>query len=235
MDTDIPVVKEKNEKTIVLIIGNEDYNKYQTGLSSESNVDFAKRDARIFSEYANKTLGIPKENITLLLDATSVQMLREIEKLAELANAYNGEAKILFYYAGHGFPDEQTRESYLMPVDVSGADVRHGIKLNDLYSKLTQYPSRKVVVLLDACFSGGGRNEGLLAARGVRIKPKVDAVNGNLVVLTSSTGDQSSLPYSNKQHGMFTYFLLKKLKYTHEHLLGQDYLPSTKFPMQLKD
>jgi len=214
VDTDIPIVEGNNEKTIALIIGNEDYNKYQTGLSSESNVDFAKRDARIFSEYANKTLGIPKENITLLLDATSVQMQREIEKLAELADAYSGEANILFYYAGHGFPDEQTRESYLMPVDVSGADVRHGIKLNELYKKLTQYPSKKVVVLLDACFSGGGRNQGLLAARGVRVKPKVNAVNGGLVVIASSTGEQSSLPYSNKQHGMFTYFLLKKIKET---------------------
>jgi len=214
VDSNIPVSTAKNEQTIVLIIGNEDYNRYQTGLSGESNVDFAKKDAEIFSEYANKTLGIPKDNITLLLDATSVQMQREIEKLAELANAYNGEASVLFYYAGHGFPDEQTRESYLMPVDVSGADVRHGIKLNYLYEKLTQFPSKKVIVILDACFSGGGRNQGLLAARGVKVKPKVNVISGNLVVLTSSTGDQSSLPYANKQHGMFTYFLLKKLKDT---------------------
>jgi uncharacterized caspase-like protein len=101
-----------------------------------------------------------------------------------------------------------------MPVDVSGADVKHGIELSSLYKTLTKYPSKKVIVLLDACFSGGGRNQGLLAARGVRIKPKQNTVSGSLVVLTSSTGNQSSLPYNNKQHGMFTYFILKKLKET---------------------
>ena len=214
VDTNIPVSGKTSDLTLALIIGNEDYSRFQTGLNSESNVDFASRDAEIFSQYANKTLGIPSENITLLVDATSVQMQREIEKLTELAFAYGGEASILFYYAGHGFPNEETKESYLMPVDVSGADVRHGIKLNYLYEKLTKYPSKKVIVVLDACFSGGGRNQGLLAARGVQIKPKENVIGGNLVVLTSSTGEQSSLPYSNKQHGMFTYFLLKKLKET---------------------
>lgn len=214
VDANIPVANKKSDLTLALIIGNEDYSRFQTGLNTESNVDFAIRDAEIFSEYANKTLGIPKENIILLKDATSVQMQREIERIAELANAYQGEASIIFYYAGHGFPDEQTKESYIMPVDVSGADVKHGIKLNSLYKTLTKYPTKKVVVLLDACFSGAGRNQGLLAARGVRIKPKQNIITGNLVVLTSSTGDQSSLPYNNKQHGMFTYFILKKLKET---------------------
>lgn len=141
-------------------------------------------------------------------------MQREIEKLSQLALAYEGEANILFYYAGHGFPDEKTKNSYLMPVDISGADVKHGVKLDYLYDLLTKYPSNKVIVLLDACFSGGGREEGLFAARGVRIRPKKNIIKGNLIVLTSSSGDQSSLPYSNKLHGMFTYFLLQKLKET---------------------
>ena len=212
VDSNIPVTKNKSKNTYALIIGNEDYTKYQTGLSSESNVDFAIRDAEIFAEYAEKTLGIPNENITVLKDAISSQMQREIEKISKITMYHNGEANIIFYYAGHGFPDETTKESYLMPVDVSGTDVKYGIKLNYLYQQLTQYPSQKVLVILDACFSGGGRNQGLLAARGVKIKPKDNVINGNLVVFSSSTGEQSSLPYQNKQHGMFTYFLLKKLK-----------------------
>ncbi|RLD40752.1 MAG: hypothetical protein DRI89_11320 [Bacteroidetes bacterium] len=212
VDTNIPVTAKKNKNAYALIIGNEDYTKYQTDLGSESNVDFAIRDAEIFAEYAEKTLGVPKENITVLKDAISSQMQREIEKISKIAMYHNGEANIIFYYAGHGFPDEKTKESYLMPVDISGANVNYGIKLSFLYQQLTKYPSQKVLVILDACFSGGGRNQGLLAARGVQIKPRENVINGNLVVFSSSTGEQSSLPYANKQHGMFTYFLLKKLK-----------------------
>jgi hypothetical protein len=50
--------------------------------------------------------------------------------------------------------------------------------------------------------------------RGVRIKPKENTVIGNLVVLTSSSGDESSAAYKDKKHGFFTYFLLKKIQET---------------------
>ena len=69
-------------------------------------------------------------------------------------------------------------------------------------------------MFLDACFSGGGRDQGLLAARGVKIKPKEESFLGNMVVFASSSGEEKSLPYEEKQHGLFTYFLLKKLKET---------------------
>ena len=77
---------------------------------------------------------------------------------------------------------------------------------------MTKYPSKKVTVFLDACFSGGGRSEGLLASRGIKIKPKEEEIKGNLVVFSASTGEQTSLPCKKNSHGMFTYFLMKKLQ-----------------------
>lgn len=214
VDIGIPKTDRVFENRYALIIGNEDYTKYQTDLNSEVNVEFAKRDATIFATYCENVLGIPKNNIVLLVDAISSQMKREIEKLSKLSDYSNGQAELIFYYAGHGFPDENTKESYIMPVDISGQDVRSGIKLSDLYNKLTEFPSKRVTVFLDACFSGGGRNQGLLAARGVKIKPKENLIKGNIVIFSASSDDQSSLPYKEKMHGMFTYFLLKKLQET---------------------
>jgi hypothetical protein len=52
----------------------------------------------------------------------------------------------------------------------------------------------------------------LLAGRGVKIKPKEDHLEGNIVVFTASSGEESSLAWKDKQHGMFTYFLLKKFQ-----------------------
>lgn len=214
VDTDIPTGTSQRLNTYALVIGNEDYTMYQKDLSSESNVAFARHDAEIFAEYLKTTLGVPEDNIFLLKDAISTQMYREIEKINKISQAMGEEASIIFYYAGHGFPDEETKTSYLMPVDVSGKDPKFGIRLSYLYEKLTEFPVRQVVVILDACFSGGGRNKGLLAARSVKVKPTEEIVTGNIVVLTSSSGDQSSLTYAEKNHGMFTYFLLKKLKET---------------------
>ena len=70
-------------------------------------------------------------------------------------------------------------------------------------------------MFLDACFSGGGRGEnGLLAARTVKVKPKGDIVEGNIVAFTATSGEEVSLPLSNESHGLFTYYLLRKLKDT---------------------
>lgn len=214
VDINIPTSTEKNHNRYALIIGNEDYNSYQKGLTSEVNVDFAERDAKTFKEYAEKTLGIPDENIILIINAQVVEFSKSIEKMNAIAKNLDGKAEIYFYYAGHGFPDEESKEPYLIPVDVSGTDLEYAIKLNDVYKKLAEYPSKRITVFLDACFSGGARNQGLLAARGVKIQPKENLLKGNLIVFTASSGTQSSLPYKDQQHGLFTYYLLKKLQET---------------------
>lgn len=202
----------QNPYRYAVIIGNEDYNSYQTDLQSESNVKFAANDAKAFKAYATTILGVPEENVMMLINARAIEMDNTISKLNPIIKALNGKAEIIFYYAGHGFPDEQTKEAYLIPVDVSGTNLKFAIKLKDLYASLTEFPSTRITMFIDACFSGGAREQGLLSARGVKVKPKADLLKGNLVVFTASSGSESALPYKEKQHGMFTYFLLAKLK-----------------------
>jgi hypothetical protein len=212
VDKNIPEIDSvKNQNRYALIIGNEDYTKYQKGLQTEANVDFARGDAITFAKYAEKVFGIPSENIFLYTDAIGSVMESGIEKLSKIAE-YNESAEIIFYYAGHGLPEENTKESYIMPVDISGVNITGGIKLSDLYRKLTKGQAKRITIFLDACFSGGGRNQGLLAARAVKVKPKEESVTGNLVVFSGCSGEQISLPYKEKKHGIFTYFLLKKLQ-----------------------
>jgi WD40 repeat protein len=206
---------ESNPYLFALIIGNENYSDYQVGLESESDVDFAISDAKAFKEQAINTLGVSSENIIYLENARYIEMRRALKKMNLYAKNTFGKGEFIFYYAGHGFPDEKTKEPYLVPVDGNGTDLEFSaIKLKDVYQNFTEYPSQKITVFLDACFSGGARNQGLVAARGVKIKPKeeTDAIKSNLVVFTASSGNQSSLPYKEKQHGMFTYFLVNKLK-----------------------
>ncbi|MGE0090459.1 MAG: caspase domain-containing protein [Bacteroidales bacterium] len=222
VDINIPFAEKKNENKYALIIGNEDYSTYQTGLTNESNVEFAVNDARIFKEYAKATLGIPEENIIYLENAKAVEMSRALKTLVTVIKNTNGKGDILFYYAGHGFPNEIDNEPYLIPVDVSGSDLQFAVKLKDLYTQLSDYPSQKVTIFLDACFSGGSRNQGLIAARGVKIKPKENILKGNLIVFSASSGEQSSLAYKDKSHGLFTYYLLKKLQETNGNINYKD-------------
>ncbi len=214
IDKNIPVNMTKHPYRYALIIGNEDYSRFQRGLDTEANVEFARNDAKIFKEYALKTLGVDEINAHLLQDATAGEIYQKIDLISKLASKTGEPAEIIFFYAGHGLPDEVSRSPYLIPVDVAGSNLNAAIKLEEIYKKFAESGAGKVTVFMDACFSGGGRDAGLLAARSVKVKPKKDLIQGNLVVFTASTGEQSALPYEKEQHGMFSYFLMKKLQET---------------------
>jgi hypothetical protein len=205
IDVNIPVTYQKNENTFAVVIGNENYD-------NEIQVKYAINDAGTFYEYAIKTLGIPKENIHLSENATFGKMLGEIDWLKSVARAYQGKAKLLFYYAGHGMPDESTKSAYLLPTDGNASTIRTAIKVDELYAALTEYPVAQATVFLDACFSGASRDGMLTSGRGVRIMPKSETPKGNLIIFTAVTGDETAHPYTEKQHGLFSYFLMKKLQ-----------------------
>ena len=208
IDVNIPINHQTSSNTFVIIIANENYQK-------EAKVQFAVNDGKVFKEYCEKTLGIPAKNIHFAPDATFGSMKSEIKWISDVASAYSGKARLIFYYAGHGMPNEADKSAYILPVDGFSTDFESAIKLSDLYNRLAFYPSQNITVFLDACFSGSVRDNGMLAnARGVKIKPISEVIKGNMIVFSAATGDETAYPYKEKQHGLFTYFLLKKLQET---------------------
>lgn len=208
LDENIPVSGTKANNTFVIAIGNENYQLVPS-------VSFAENDMEVFCKYCQKTLGVPIANIRKYKDATFGVMLSALNDLKDIAEAYNGDINVLFYYAGHGFPDEKSRKAYLLPVDADGKQSEVCFPISRLYSELAALNSKSTVVFMDACFSGAQRGDGMLAsARGVAIEVKEEAIQGNLVVFSAASGDETAYPYKEKGHGMFTYFLLKKLQET---------------------
>jgi hypothetical protein len=209
VDKNIPANPIKNISRIALIIGNENYSN---SLLNGVNVDFAKNDAQVFREYAVNLLGVEEKNVHFLLDATAGTMQKNLDLVTETLIRMGPEGELIFYYAGHGLPDESFSAPYLIPTDVDATNLASAIKLADVYRRFSETQAGRITIFLDACFSGGGRSGALLAARKVAIKPREESMTGNLVAFSASSGDQSALPYQEKKHGMFTYYLLKKLQ-----------------------
>ena len=208
VDIDIPSVSASNEETFAIIIANE---KYQT----EVDVKYAHNDGRIFKNYCQSVLGIPEENIRYREDATLNNMRAEVNWITNVARVYGGDARVIVYYAGHGIPDEASRTAYLLPVDGSGTDFNTGFSLDKLYTMLGELPCKHVTVFLDACFSGSQRGDGMLAnTRGVVIKERESDPRGQMVVFSATESGETAWPYAEQGHGLFTYYLLKKLKET---------------------
>jgi len=214
VDKNIPNSGIQNLHRYAVIIGNEDYSSQQQGISTEVNVDYAVNDASIFRDYCKLTLGVPERQIRYIENATGSKINQALDWLSVLSKAENGNAELFFYYSGHGLPDEETKEPYIIPVDVSGSNVKQGVKVSQIYNKLTENPAQHITVFFDACFSGGARNMPLIAQKSIRVNPEKVALKGNLVVFASSDGNESSGIFRDKKHGFFTYFLLKKLQET---------------------
>jgi uncharacterized caspase-like protein len=129
--------------------------------------------------------------------------------------ARNVKAKksdVVVYFSGHGIPDAKTKKTGLLPFDVD-PNYSVGLALKDLYKALGSLNARSVTVFLDTCFSGQGREKQTLLAdtRGIQIVRKEIHVPGNITVLSAATAGQISGPIKDKEHGLFTYYLLKGL------------------------
>ena len=208
VDVTIPETGAANPNTFVVIIANENY-------KSVASVPYALNDGRVFAKYCQRTLGIPAQNIKVHENATKNEMTMALAWLKNVCEKYEGEASVIFYYAGHGIPDPANLAPYLLPTDGSGRYVETGYKLDELYDRLGAMPSKSVMVLLDACFSGENRDGKMLASeRGVALKSHAGEPKGNMVVFSAAQGDETALPYDQEGHGMFTYYVLKKLQDT---------------------
>lgn len=205
IDINIPTTEVSRDNTFAVIIANENYD-------NEKMVQFAYNDGQVFRDYCRKTLGLPEDNVHFRPDATLNNIKFEINWLKTVAKAHPN-AQIIFYYAGHGMPDESTRESYLLPIDGYSTVASTGFKMSELYASLGSLPAKNVLVLLDACFSGADRNDDVLTSvRGVKIAPRIDKPRGNMIVFSATSNKQTALPYTEQSHGLFTYFILKWLQ-----------------------
>lgn len=208
VDMNIPTTKKVADNTFALIISNENYKQVE-------NVPFAHNDGKVFEQYLKLTIGVPENHITHIEDASLSDIKFALNRIKEISEAYEGDAKIIVHYSGHGIPDESSHEGYLLPSDGYAADPTTALKLSDLYSNLGELNAKSLILFLDACFSGAQRSGDMLAsARGVSISVKEDSPVGNLVVLSAAQGDQTAYPYTSKEHGLMTYYLLKKLQET---------------------
>ncbi|HEY9167077.1 MAG TPA: caspase family protein [Candidatus Kryptonia bacterium] len=213
----IPVAAVEKPNAVAVIIGNRDY-------TNAPGVDYALNDAAIVKRYVLSAMGYKPGNVIYLENATQGDLIgifgNETNYQGKLYDyVRKGLSEVFIYYSGHGAPDPNSKEGYIVPVDCDPSHVAlNGYSLKTLYSNLDKIDQEKqlthVAVVLDACFSGASVNGTLLA----NISPiyitvhKDVMVDTNATIITSATGDQVSGWYSDKRQSLFTYFLLKGLQ-----------------------
>ena len=207
VDVNIPSNPVTNDSTFVLIIANENY-------EFVGKVNCAVQDGRIFKEYCAKTLGVPGRQIFYYENATAGKMEDGISKLTYCLKNFKG-ARGIVYYCGHGIPDEKTNAAYLIPTDGKGTNSRTCYSVQELYKTLAATNAQSITYFMDACFTGSDKEGSMLvAARGVARAPERETLEGKTVVFSASSGDETAMTLKDEGHGLFTYYLLKKLQET---------------------
>ncbi|MGD8366791.1 MAG: caspase family protein [Desulfobacterales bacterium] len=174
--------------------------------------EYSENDAVWVRNYL-VALGFQERNIDLLTNekATKTDIEKSIE--AWLPNRVEN-GTVFIYFSGHGAPDPATGEAYIVPYD---GDPNYlavtGYPLKRLYDRLGKLQAKKIIVVLDSCFSGsGGRSVLAKGARPLVMMAPAENVSSNMAVLTATQGSQISTSSSEKKHGVFTYYFLKAIK-----------------------
>lgn len=198
----------ENPDNFALVIGVE---KYSNELP---DAQFAERDAQSMKAHL-LALGYPERNIKLLQGSRAVRSSLEAYLEDWLPKNVKAEGTVFVYFSGHGAPDPESGQAYLVPWDGDPAYLsRTAYPLKRLYGSLNALKAKRVLVALDSCFSGaGGRS---VLQKGTRpLVNKVDlgsaADLGKLVVFTASGGNQISGTFDSQGHGLFTYYFLTGL------------------------
>ena len=215
IDKNIPTTNKSMDDTYALIIANEEYQFVDP-------VNFASHDGEMFKEYCVKTLGIPEKQIRYCPNASYGILSGGIDWLKYALDNFEN-SKAIVYYCGHGIPDEKTGDAYIIPVDGKGTNTTTCYSLNQLYTTLSSTKANRITYFMDACFTGANKEGSMLvAARGVAREAKKETLAGNTIVCSASSGDATAMTYAEKGHGLFTYFLLKKLQETEGNVSYQD-------------
>ena len=209
VDVDMPPkTRMNNPDALAVVIGVESYQYVP-------DAAYAYNDAEVFREYLAETMGMKRQRIKLATNSKATQA--EFSKLLGpngwlARNITKGKSDVVVYFSGHGIASPDAKSSGLLPHDVD-PNYSVGLQTTQLYQDLAAMGAKSVTVFLDACFTGQTRNSEMLIAnaRPIVIKPLAAAVPDNITVISAASGSQISGALEEKEHGLFTYYLLKGL------------------------
>jgi Caspase domain len=190
---------------IAIVIGIE---TYRSGVPKASG---AERDAALFADYAEKTLGLSRGNIRLLTSSDATRS--SIDAIVDewLTKNADPSAELFFFFAGHGAPDTDSGEGYLVPWDADPKYIKsQGIPVNALVARLAKARAKQTYAFIDACFSGSGSRSVLAEGTRPLVRVKALATPGSVALLTAS-GSAETTGVAASGHGLFSHHLLAGL------------------------
>jgi len=189
---------------------------------------YPSADAQAFYEWVISPQGgrYAPSRVKLLIDEKATGKNIKSALFVWLKQAIE-EDMVMIYFAGHGSPEspDSPGNLFLLPYDTVYDDLSvTGFPMWDIETALKRFiKAKKVVVIADACHSGGVGQPFEVARRGNR-DIQVNRINSGLQNLSQigdgvaviNAADETQFSQESERwgggHGVFTFFLLKGLK-----------------------
>lgn len=187
-----------------LVVGIEDY-------AFLPDVPYADNDARAFAEWLVDGRKIPADRVQSLRAASREKLLAAVDTAAKSA----AKGVVWIYFAGHGMASPTDGRRMVLGVDAQPEEISlaaRGILLDEITARAGVHGAT-VMLVVDACYSGVGRDGASLGGEGKR---PARAVSESVVPprtfswLAASSGEVAG-PIDGAQHGAFTWFTLQAL------------------------
>jgi TolB-like protein len=136
-----------SSKYHAIIISENQYQDDKINDLNEPKNDADKLTSILISKYS-----FNKEDVIRLVDPTRSNILDAIEQKRKSLSI---EDNLLIFYAGHGYWDEGLKMGYWLPSDAKKDSKSNWVSNTDLTIYLAAFESNHVLLVSDACFSGG--------------------------------------------------------------------------------
>lgn len=196
--------------------------------SRVTSLRYAAADAQSLHDWLVSPEGgrFPLSHVKLLINEQATGRKIKEALFVWLKQAIEEDLVIIFF-AGHGSPEspDSPENLFLLPYDVQYDNIAAtGFPMWDIETAIKRFiQAKKVVVLADACHSGGvgqAFDVARRANRSIKVNPigsglqNLSRIGDGIAVISSSEDKQFSQESQDwgGGHGVFTYFLLEGLK-----------------------
>jgi hypothetical protein len=162
--------------------------------------------------------GYAPRNVRLLLDE-EVTKANVNDALDRMARGAGSEDTVVIFFSGHGVQRIGGFEpgEYLCPVEADWSDLRAtAISTGEFTTALRAIGAGRIVVLLDACHSGGvGEPKGAAFQSKAGLSDNAYnrlAQGRGRVIIASCRPDEVSWELAEMENGLFTHFLLEGMR-----------------------
>ena len=200
-------MQKKNKNAVALIVGITNYKNIPLAI-------YADNDAKMFSDFAYRSLGISRDKIKLLINETAnyVEIKKTIKRWLQ-NEIINGETDVYLFFAGHGLVSDNQKDLYLLPYDGEPSLLDDtSIKRSELFSIISESSPKSITAFLILVIGLTRENKMLIAsARPLKIMADENTLPFNINLITAAANNEIANGLDEAEHGLFSYYLMEGL------------------------